>query len=81
MGSLAIFERTALPVAIAVVAASTLFIYHDATLFVAARDQAIRTERIVSLNEDLLSALKDAETGQRGFLLTGRDEYLEPYRK
>src|SRR5206468_478516 len=31
--------------------------------------------------EGLLSALKDAETGQRGFLLTGEDDYLEPYRR
>ncbi len=29
--------------------------------------------------ERLLIALGDAETGQRGFLLTGRDEYLRPY--
>ena len=29
--------------------------------------------------DNALSALKDAETGQRGFIITGRDEYLEPY--
>ncbi|MGD0231527.1 MAG: CHASE3 domain-containing protein [Syntrophorhabdales bacterium] len=29
--------------------------------------------------DNTLSALKDAETGQRGFIITGRDEYLEPY--
>jgi CheY-like chemotaxis protein/CHASE3 domain sensor protein len=29
--------------------------------------------------ERVLSTLKDAETGQRGFLLTGNDSYLEPY--
>ena len=28
----------------------------------------------------LLSSLKDAETGQRGFLLTGDEHFLEPYR-
>jgi methyl-accepting chemotaxis protein len=28
---------------------------------------------------DLLSELKDAETGQRGYLLTGDDNYLAPY--
>ncbi len=28
----------------------------------------------------ILSALTDAETGQRGYILTGREEYLEPYR-
>ena len=28
----------------------------------------------------LLSALKDAETGQRGYLITGEEKYLEPYQ-
>ena len=30
-------------------------------------------------SERLLSTMKDLETGQRGFLLTGTDDYLEPY--
>ncbi len=30
--------------------------------------------------ERVLSALRDLETGQRGFLLTGDDSYLDPYR-
>jgi methyl-accepting chemotaxis protein len=30
--------------------------------------------------EALLSDLKDAETGERGFVITGQDEYLEPSR-
>ncbi|MCA9036583.1 MAG: CHASE3 domain-containing protein [Planctomycetaceae bacterium] len=29
--------------------------------------------------KDILSSLKDAETGERGFLITGNDDYLEPY--
>ena len=29
--------------------------------------------------EHLLSVMKDLETGQRGFLLTGADAYLDPY--
>ena len=29
--------------------------------------------------ESLISTLKDAETGQRGYLLTGDEAYLEPY--
>jgi methyl-accepting chemotaxis protein len=28
---------------------------------------------------DLLSSLKDAETGQRGFVITGQENFLEPY--
>lgn len=35
-------------------------------------------EVIVAMDE-LLSAVQDAETGQRGFLLTGKDKYLDPY--
>ena len=33
---------------------------------------------LISLDE-LLSTAQDAETGQRGYLLTGNDKYLEPY--
>ncbi|RZJ86898.1 MAG: hypothetical protein EOO20_17295 [Chryseobacterium sp.] len=29
--------------------------------------------------ESIISGMKDAETGQRGFLLTGNEKFLEPY--
>jgi methyl-accepting chemotaxis protein len=37
------------------------------------------TYQVLNELEILLSLLKDAETGQRGFLLTGKDNYLQPY--
>ena len=37
-------------------------------------------QRGLSRLEAVLSTLKDAETGQRGYLLTGEPAYLEPYR-
>ncbi|GAA4735921.1 response regulator [Flavisolibacter ginsenosidimutans] len=37
------------------------------------------THGIINKLENTLSVLKDAETGQRGFLLTGNDAFLEPY--
>jgi CheY-like chemotaxis protein/CHASE3 domain sensor protein len=37
------------------------------------------TVEVLSRIQSLASTLKDAETGQRGFLLTGRENYLEPY--
>jgi methyl-accepting chemotaxis protein len=40
-----------------------------------AHSHQVRTELA-----DLLSQLKDAETGQRGYLLTGVDAYLGPYQ-
>ena len=30
---------------------------------------------------DVLTTVQDAETGQRGFLLTGDDRYLAPYQE
>ncbi len=37
------------------------------------------TYRVIDGLEKVLSVLKDAETGQRGFILTGEDRYLDPY--
>jgi CHASE3 domain sensor protein len=42
-------------------------------------DQFDRTTQAMVQAERLLSTLCDAETGQRGFLLTGDTAYLEPY--
>jgi CheY-like chemotaxis protein/CHASE3 domain sensor protein len=37
------------------------------------------TVEVMAQIETVLSTLKDAETGQRGYLLTGREAYLDPY--
>jgi PAS domain S-box-containing protein len=37
------------------------------------------TQEIAKLNSTILLTLTDAETGQRGFLLTGREQYLQPW--
>ncbi len=39
----------------------------------------IHTYEVQGYLEHVLSALKDAETGGRGFVLTGEDRYLEPF--
>jgi diguanylate cyclase (GGDEF)-like protein len=39
----------------------------------------IHTHDVITNSEKLLSSMKDAETGQRGFLLTQGITYLEPY--
>jgi CHASE3 domain sensor protein len=40
---------------------------------------AARTQDIRALTVDLLAAVTTVETGQRGYLLTGKSLYLEPY--
>ena len=44
-----------------------------------AADARRHTFVVINRAEDLLSALRDAETGQRGYLLTGDEAFLEPY--
>lgn len=38
------------------------------------------TNEVKATLDDVLSAVKDAETGQRGYLLTGDDVFLEPFK-
>ena len=37
------------------------------------------THEVHNLTSDVMLTLVDAETGQRGFLITGKDEFLQPY--
>ncbi|MGH7367438.1 MAG: CHASE3 domain-containing protein [Candidatus Rokuibacteriota bacterium] len=39
------------------------------------------THEVLAKLEEVLSTLKDAENGQRGYLLTGERPYLEPYEQ
>ncbi len=42
-------------------------------------DLVVESNNIINDVDNIVSALKDAETGQRGFLLTGNPVFLEPY--
>ena len=57
----------------------TLFTYRSLRV----REESVRriteTMEVLQQLEMTLSSVQDAETGQRGFLLTGEDRYLDPY--
>jgi methyl-accepting chemotaxis protein len=42
-------------------------------------DWLTHTRRVLDQLEALLSTMDDAETGQRGFIITGQESYLQPY--
>ena len=44
------------------------------------RRVVLHTFEVIDTARALLSDTQDAETGQRGFIITGRASYLEPYR-
>src|SRR5450755_1961687 len=68
--------------------AATLAVFLIAFLSYRSFNQRAEGARLVAHTLDvtahlevLLSTFQDAETGQRGFLLTGDEAYLEPYER
>lgn len=45
------------------------------------RESLSQSRRSVTAVKDVLVALLDAETGNRGYQLTGREDFLEPYKR
>ena len=54
--------------------------YRSTTRFAEAAQWREHTYEVLNSLDDAVGRLSDAETGQRGYLLTGDDAYLEPYR-
>ncbi|HEX3727646.1 MAG TPA: CHASE3 domain-containing protein, partial [Pirellulales bacterium] len=44
-------------------------------------DWVVHSHRVLETLESLMAQITNAETGQRGFLLTGREQYLEPFHQ
>lgn len=60
--------------------ASTAFIsFYNATQYAESSTKTDLSLKTLVQLEKLMSDLKDAETGQRGYLLTGKQSYLKPY--
>ncbi len=45
------------------------------------REDFLKSKESISLTKDILNILLDAETGNRGYQLTGREDFLEPFNK
>src|SRR5687768_698780 len=74
-------SRTAVSLVLAVLAACVLIGINEAgyNQSTAALDDIARDSRTRSALNRLLQLVLDAETGSRGYLLTGDPRYLEPY--
>jgi methyl-accepting chemotaxis protein len=55
--------------------------YRSSDLLIETNHAVTRTHQELEGLERLLSLMKDAETGQRGFVITGNETYLEPYER
>jgi PAS domain S-box-containing protein len=57
-----------------------IFAYRNLLQYQSRAERVAHTYQVIDTSEELLSALKDAETGKRGYLLAGKVEYLQPYQ-
>src|SRR6476646_7867298 len=55
--------------------------YHHILRLIRNNALVTHSQEVVITLERMLSTLKDAETGQRGYLLTGSTRYLQPYNR
>lgn len=60
---------------------SALASYKITTLLIETSSWVSHTHQVETLLESIVSQLTDAETGQRGFILTNKTEYLVPYEQ
>jgi PAS domain S-box-containing protein len=73
-------ERIVLPLLIAALVLVGLVFNRDTEALRVQKAEIDRVTAVLQANQDLLSALQDIETGQRGYLLTGDRSYLDPYQ-
>jgi diguanylate cyclase (GGDEF)-like protein/PAS domain S-box-containing protein len=65
--------------ALLVLAAAIAFMFWSYQRISEASSQRQHTREVINSASGLLSDLIDAETGERGYVLTGNDAYLQPY--
>src|SRR6202790_2717148 len=54
--------------------------YDSTTKLSSSADWVRHTHEVLTGLDEILSGMKDAETGQRGYIITGEPSYLEPYQ-
>ena len=62
-----------------ITAGNSALAFHNTRLLYETAGQVTHTHKVLEALAELLSRAKDAETGQRGFVITGDLGYLEPY--
>lgn len=71
--------RAAFALTAFIILTSTLLTYFYGRHVTEAQNAAAARHRLLADSELLISTVKDAETGERGFVLTGDENYLQPY--
>jgi PAS domain S-box-containing protein len=77
------FERKyplGIAVVVAIIVANTALSYRNTVQLYAAAEGVAHSEQVQGALEQVLTSAAEAETGQRGYIITGNDRYLEPFK-
>jgi PAS domain S-box-containing protein len=72
-------DRWYLAAALAILLGISFLSYRDWEAFQRSAPQVQHTRALLQQIQEVISSVKDAESGQRGYLLTGDSEYLDNY--
>ena len=67
-------------VVVAIIVANTALSYRNTVQLYAAAEGVAHSEQVQGALEQVLTSAAEAETGQRGYIITGNERYLEPFR-
>jgi len=67
--------------AAALLVATSVFVYEVGLIRIRAQDKMTWQLSVLRQLDEFLSSVKDAETGQRGYLITGEERYLQPFNQ
>jgi methyl-accepting chemotaxis protein len=70
---------TGFSLALAILVAIGLVAYRNTFKLTDTAERVERSHLVLQNLESALSTMKDAETGQRGYIITGEDRYLDPF--
>ena len=83
MGVAKAFDRSVLIAAglvIALLVVSAELTYQNAVQLLRDAQLVTHTREVLDLTTDVLLTIVDAETSERGFIITGKNEFLDVYR-
>ncbi|WP_206047027.1 CHASE3 domain-containing protein, partial [Noviherbaspirillum denitrificans] len=73
--------KALIAVAVLVMLATAIVPFMTAEKAAQLQEALLDSEARIQVISEALSLMKDAETGQRGFIITGQESFLEPYHK
>ncbi|KAB8317633.1 hypothetical protein SD81_020390 [Tolypothrix campylonemoides VB511288] len=73
--------KVGLLLALVLLLVNALVSYRNIRRLIQNERSVTHSQQVLAELEETLSTLKDAETGQRGYLLTGNENYLQPYKQ